>query len=55
VVSFAPAPAPVVVNPAVKRRLIFNARVLNLWLGWLPFSYERLQDRQQYLVAGDTT
>ena len=36
-----------------KCRLIYDGRALNLWLAWLPFSYERLLDVQQYLASGD--
>ena len=48
-------PLGVVVQRSGKLRLIYDGRVLNLWLAWLPFSYERLMDIPHCICrAGNT-
>lgn len=54
----APGEIPLIVHPlgvavqGVKRRLICDARYLNLFLGLIPFQYERLRDILAYTFGG---
>jgi hypothetical protein len=43
----------VATNSQGKRRLILDARPVNLWLQYLAFSYERVQDVADYAQPGD--
>lgn len=46
-------PLSVAFNSRGKRRLILDARFVNLWLDYLPFSYEKLQDVADYAHPHD--